>query len=154
MHIHHLHMILFHARLVAGNLRFLAAILFLLLSGVPGGDGARTALDLLEAKHNHAVPAGASCSCCTADGRAASGAVVAAPYPGAIPAYPGAPDMVATESHTSAFDRLQPGIVLLPRMHRTPKPKSVYRVLARAPGGLHLLSCPEARTVPSGAVLI
>ncbi len=37
-------------------------------------------------------------------------------------------------AHRSVYYRLEPGIVMIPRMNRTPKPKSVYRLFARAPG--------------------
>ncbi len=35
---------------------------------------------------------------------------------------------------SSVFHRPQPGIFMIPRMNRVPKPKSVYRNFARAPG--------------------
>jgi hypothetical protein len=37
-------------------------------------------------------------------------------------------------TYTSVFYRLKPGIVMVPRMNRPPKPKSVYRCFTRAPG--------------------
>jgi hypothetical protein len=39
-----------------------------------------------------------------------------------------------TKAHTGVFYRLEAGIVMVPRMNRTPKPKSVYRSSARSPG--------------------
>lgn len=44
------------------------------------------------------------------------------------------PDAITTKAQTSVFYRLKPGIVMVPRMNRTPKPKSVYRCFTRAPG--------------------
>ncbi len=39
-------------------------------------------------------------------------------------------------SYSGVFHRLKPRIVMIPRMNRTPKPKSVYRCFTRAPGCL------------------
>ena len=47
---------------------------------------------------------------------------------------PAPPDAVETKAQTSVFYRLKPRIVLVPRMNRPPKPKSVYRCFTRAPG--------------------
>ncbi len=44
------------------------------------------------------------------------------------------PAVMNTNAHRSVFSRLKPRIVMIPRMNRTPKPKSVYRLFARAPG--------------------
>ncbi len=44
------------------------------------------------------------------------------------------PDAMNKSTYTSVFYRLNPGIVIVPRMNRVPKPKSVYRSFARAPG--------------------
>jgi hypothetical protein len=55
------------------------------------------------------------------------------------------PAALRKNAHRSVVSRLSPGIVLIPRMNRTPKPKSVYRLYARAPGK-HLLQCPNVRS--------
>jgi hypothetical protein len=47
------------------------------------------------------------------------------------------PDAINKNTYASVFSRLKPGIVMIPRMNRTPKPKSVYRLFARAPGIKH-----------------
>ncbi len=44
------------------------------------------------------------------------------------------PAALNTNAQRSVYYRLKPGIVMIPRMNRTPKPKSVYRLFARAPG--------------------
>ncbi len=44
------------------------------------------------------------------------------------------PHALPAVAHTGVFYRLQPGIYLIPRKDRLPKPKSVYRISARAPG--------------------
>ncbi len=44
------------------------------------------------------------------------------------------PAALYTNAHRSVYYRLKPGIVMIPRMNRTPKPKSVYRLFVRAPG--------------------
>ncbi len=44
------------------------------------------------------------------------------------------PCAIAENTHSSVFRRLQPGIFLIPRKDRVPKPKSVYRLSTRAPG--------------------
>ncbi len=43
-------------------------------------------------------------------------------------------DAINKVFHTSFFNHLNPGIVMVPRMNRTPKPRSVYRLFTRAPG--------------------
>jgi len=50
------------------------------------------------------------------------------------PTDPIPPVALYTEGHISVFSRLRPGLFRVPRMNRTPKPKSVYRNVARAPG--------------------
>ncbi len=47
---------------------------------------------------------------------------------------PAPPAAVMSSVHTSVFHRLKPGIVMVPRMNRVPKPKSVHRSFARSPG--------------------
>ncbi len=44
------------------------------------------------------------------------------------------PHALHTNAQRSVYYRLKPRIVMIPRMNRTPKPKSVYRLFARAPG--------------------
>ncbi len=55
-------------------------------------------------------------------------------YGGVKGTAPVPPDAVETKAQTSVFYRLKPRIVMVPRMNRTPKPKSVYRYFTRAPG--------------------
>ncbi len=47
---------------------------------------------------------------------------------------PISPDALNKNTYSSVFHRLKPRIVMIPRMNRTPKPKSVYRCVTRAPG--------------------
>ncbi len=51
------------------------------------------------------------------------------------------PDVIHKNGHTSVFYRLKPGIATVPRMNRTPKPKSVYRCFTRAPGSGLVVKC-------------
>ncbi len=48
--------------------------------------------------------------------------------------HPVSPHALHQNKYSGVFHRLQPGIVMIPRMNRTPKPKSVFRNFARAPG--------------------
>ncbi len=153
MHIHHLHMLIQHARLLAGNMRLPGAMLLMLLFGLPGLDGAGTARDLLEVKGARPAAVGHS-SCLTAGELAASDSALTPLFRRADRAYPASPAVLIGAAQRSTFNRLEPGIVMVPRMSRIPKPKSVYRVVARAPGVTHLPSCPDAQTASSGGFLI
>ena len=55
-------------------------------------------------------------------------------YGGVNGTEPPPPVAIVTKAQTSVFSRLKPRIVMIPRMNRTPKPKSVYRLFTRAPG--------------------
>ncbi len=139
MHIHHIHALIQYARLLAGSLRFFGAIAFMLLFSLLELAGAASASALPEMQSDRRITLAA--------GRAGGAEnVLAAPdpfadkkYAGVKQACPAPPDAIGQGSHTCVYERLQPGIVLIPRMNRTPKPKSVYRLFARAPGEEHLL---------------
>ncbi len=50
-------------------------------------------------------------------------------------AHPAPLDAIQQQNtNLGVFHRLKPRIVMIPRMNRTPKPKSVYRCFTRAPG--------------------
>jgi len=117
IHIHALIHYIRHARLFGSYLRFLGALLFMLLFSL---------LQLVSAKPTSvAVTAGEF----SFDGSAAN--FRGNDDPAADPIFP---DVMPTQVQANVFHRLQPGIVMIPRMNRTPKPKSVYRYFTRAPG--------------------
>jgi hypothetical protein len=130
MHIH-IHVLVQYARLV-GNMRFLGTMLLMLLIGLLQLDSTRKASVIRMANaiyHDHTVSRGGDSSV-PGDWRDAR---VPAVWKSAE-TDPVPPVEMNKKAHTSVFYRLEAGIVLVPRMNRTPKPKSVYRSFARSPG--------------------
>jgi len=130
MHIH-IHTLVHYARLL-GNMRFLGTMLLMLLIGQLQPDSTKTASAMGMARATHhdrsvSMPEGPSVP---GDWRdtgvpSAGKSAEAGPVP---------PDAMNTNAHPSVFHRPETGIVMVPRMNRTPKPKSVYRSSARSPG--------------------
>ena len=133
-HIHVLIHYLRHARLLGGYLRYLGTLLLVLLSGLFQFVIAEPAPALLTAKANDGSAAGLFYHTSTAN---ADGECRMVPVPSAA---------LEDDTYRNVFSRLKSGIVMVPRMNRTPKPKSVYRIFARAPGSEH---CREARHLSS-----
>jgi hypothetical protein len=126
MHIH-IHSLIFyarHARLLGGYMRFLGMTLFMLLFSLFQLVGIKPASAMVSAKENHSLTIGAFCRDSTVSRCGRSD-------PATDPA---GPDAINKNDYTSVYHRLKPGIVMVPRMNRTPKPKSVYRCFTRAPG--------------------
>ncbi len=130
MHIH-LHALIHYARLL-GNVRFLGTMLLMLLIGAFQLDGMETAsaMHAAKANHNSRMLSLQGDSPVPIDGWSSGGPAVSKPA-GTDPISPVA---LNTNAHASVFYRLKPGIFMIPRMNRTPKPKSVYRLFVRAPG--------------------
>ncbi len=133
---------------MVGSLRFLGMMLFLLI-GLLGLDGAGPAPAVLDAQENSCVTVGRSFQESMSGVREESARVADPGYDGTDGTDPAAAAALPASSHQGVYDRLKPGIVMIPRMNRTPKPKSVYRLYARAPGERRLLVCPDALTVSS-----
>ncbi len=104
-----------------GTMRFFGTMLLMLLISQLQFDGEKTALAGGMAKAHHqvarVVPAASAALAGLADRTD--------PVP---------PAAVIPGAHTSVFHRLKPEIFMIPRMNRTPKPKSVHRTFARSPG--------------------
>ena len=137
MHIH-IHLLIHyvrHARLLGGYMRYLSTLLLMLLFSLLQFVVAEPASALLTAKASHG-PVTADLfyhtSTANADGECRMVLVPSA--------------ALEDDAYINVFSRLKPGIVMVPRMNRTPKPKSVYRIFARAPGIEH---CREARHLSS-----
>ncbi len=120
MHIHHLHALMHFIRLL-GTMRLFGTVLLMLWISQIQFDGGKTALAGGMAKAQQqavlVAPAASSALAGLADR--------ADPVP---------PPAVIPSAHTSVFHRLMPEIFMIPRMNRTPKPKSVHRTFARSPG--------------------
>ena len=131
MHIH-IHLLIHsirHARLMGWNLRFFGTMLLMLLFSM---------LSLVTAEPSSALTAGGERHRCTV-GISCSDSIVSLATPGAASrevdrADPRQPHALDTNVHAGVYSRLNPRIVMIPRMNRVPKPKSVYRLFARAPG--------------------
>jgi hypothetical protein len=131
MHIH-IHMLIHsirHARLMGWNPRFFGTMLFMLLFSM---------FSLATAEPSSALTAGGESHRC-AVGISCSDSIVSLAAPGAASrevdrADPQQPHALDTTAHAGVYSRLKPRIVMIPRMNRVPKPKSVYRLFARAPG--------------------
>ncbi len=131
-----------------GSLRFLVTLLFMLF-GLLGLDGAGPAPDVFDAQESSCITIGRSSQESTSGIRGESARVADPGYDGTDGTDPASAAALPASSHQGVYDRLRPGIVMIPRINRTPKPKSVYRLYARAPGERRLLLCPDARTVSS-----
>ncbi len=148
MHIFHIHALIHHARLLVGSMRFLGTMLFMLF-GLLGLDGAGTAPDVFDAQESSCITVGRSFQESMSGLRGESSRAADPGYDGTDGKDPAPATALPARPHQGVYDRLRPGIVLIPRMNRTPKPKSVYRLYARAPGEVHLLLCPDARPASS-----
>ncbi len=126
MHIHIYSLIHYvrHARLLGTSLRFLGMMLLMLLISL---------YQLVSAKPASAMPATEEIRrftlCLSYHDGAANIRGRSGPVTDPVP-----PDALNENTCTSAFQRLKPRIFVVPRMNRTPKPKSVYRCFTRAPG--------------------
>jgi hypothetical protein len=131
MHIH-IHMLIHsirHARLMGWNLRFFGSMLLMLLFSMLSLATAEPSSALTTVGESHRCAVGISRS----DG------IVSLTAAGAASrelnrANPRQLHVLNTNAHTGVYSRLKPRIVMRPRMNRVPKPKSVYRLFARAPG--------------------
>ncbi len=125
-HIHALIHYIRHARLIGSYVRSLGLMLFMLLFSLLGmtGIGTESSRDDGEWSRRHGagiISAWSSPAATAAWDRADRETPVSAPA-------------VAEDASTGVFHRLSPKIIMVPRMNRVPKPKSVYRNFARAPG--------------------
>ncbi len=118
----HIHLFIHYVRLL-GSTRFLGTMLLMLLFSLLQLDIAKTALAMPTAKANQEH---------IATGFFHHGGTVSTRGESPTPSDP--PVALNKNTYTNVFSRLKPGIIMVPRMNRTPKPKSVYRLLARAPG--------------------
>ena len=134
IHIHALIHYARHVRLLGSNLRFLGALLLMLLFGLLQLVTAKPASAVLEEEQKHHITIDFFCHGSTVSIRGESVLATNPRYCGLHRTDPVPPDAINKNTHTSVFNRLLPGIVMIPRMNRTPKPKSVYRLFARAPG--------------------
>ncbi len=123
MHIHHLHAFIHFIRLL-GSMRFVGTMVLMLFF---------SQIQLVSIKPEPAAPAATAGS--LSRGADMQRDLSSPDVPKAVKS-PGTDRTAAmhTNAHRSVFYRLKPGIVMIPRMNRTPKPKSVYRLFARAPG--------------------
>ncbi len=118
------------------TMRFLGMTLLMLWIGQFQFDGEKSAPAAHRAKAHHQV------------GRivpAASGLAALANLTNRTDTVP--PAAAVPSAYTSVFHRLLPGITMIPRMNRVPKPKSVHRTFARSPGAPAVLA--PYRSIPS-----
>ncbi len=121
-HIHALIHYIRHARMIGSYLRFLGMMLFALLLGLFQVDGfGETSLASVRESESR-------CFAVVVRHDAGTSAV------SDLSTHTGAPYALHQNTYTGVFHRLKPRIVMIPRMNRTPKPKSVYRCFTRAPG--------------------
>ncbi len=133
MHIH-IHLLIHyarHARLLGGNMRALGTMLLMLLFSLLQLVSAKPASAALTAEENRPYTIGFRNEGAVSMS-AESDLTPGLRYRGADRTAP--TDAMNTSSCTSVFYRLKPRIVMVPRMNRVPRPKSVYRSFARAPG--------------------
>ncbi len=130
IHIHSLIHFVRHARLLGSNVRFLGTLLLMLLfsllqlvSAVPAEEKEKDRITTDFFCHDSVA------SICGQSGLAADFRYCGMDRTDLVPL-----DALNQKTHTSVFYRLKAGIVMVPRMNRTPKPKSVHRGYARAPG--------------------
>ncbi len=138
MHIH-IHSLIYyarHARLLGGSLRYLAAMLLVLFSGLLDFDfvSAKPASAVRNAKESSRFTVDFFCRCSAINILGASELTMDPGYCGIDRTDHAPPDATNRTTHASLFCRFRPGIVAVPRMNRIPKPKSVYRCFTRAPG--------------------
>ncbi len=124
IHIHSLIHYARHARLLGSSFRFFSMMLIMLLISLLQLANAKPASNTLAAEEIHRYTIGISCHDGAANIRCKSG----------VAFDPVSPDVLSGNTYTGVYHRLKPGIVMVPRMNRTPKPKSVYRCFTRAPG--------------------
>ncbi len=110
-----------------GTMRFLGTMLLMLWISQLQLDGGKTPADGSAKSHQQLLRT------LPASGLAALTNLTDRPDP--VP-----PAAAIPGAHTSVFHRLQPGIVMIPRMNRVPKPKSVHRSFARSPGAPAVLA--------------
>ncbi len=125
-HIHALIHYIRHARMIGSYLRFIGMMLLTLVLGLLQFDGfGEVSLASAAQKHENRC-----FSACSVDHDAAAIMCVTAD-----PAkHPASQQALHQNAWSGAVHRLKPRIMVIPRMNRTPKPKSVYRNFARAPG--------------------
>ncbi len=126
MHIHIYALIHYarHARLLGSSYRFFSMMLLMLLISLLQLVNAKPASGTAAAEEIRRYTAGLSYHDRSTNIQGISGMVTD----------PASPDALNRNTYTSAYHRLKPRIVMVPRMNRTPKPKSVYRCFTRAPG--------------------
>ncbi|HUJ18212.1 MAG TPA: hypothetical protein VL197_09510 [Nitrospirota bacterium] len=117
-----------------GSTRFLGTTLLMLLFSLLQLVSAKPAPAMLEAKDDRHITIDFSFYGSMVSIRGESDPDTDTKYRGLDRTDPLPPVAINKDTHTSVFYRLKPGIFLVPRMNRTPKPKSVYRLFARAPG--------------------
>ncbi len=134
IHIHSLIYYVRHARQLGSSMRFLGAMLLMLLLGLLQFASARPASSVLTAKDNHQFSINSFRRDSTVSIRGMSDPAMDPRCRRVDRTDPPPPDAINKNSYTSLFYQLKPGIVMVPRMNRTPKPKSIYRCFTRAPG--------------------
>ncbi len=137
IHIHSLIHLVRHARLFGSNMRFLGMLLLALLYSLLQLVSAIPASAMLEEKERDRITMDFFCHDSMVSIYGQSGLAAAPRYHGRDRTDPVPLDVLNHSTHTSVFYRLKAGIVMVPRMNRTPKPKSVHRGYARAPGERH-----------------
>ncbi len=122
-HIHALIHYIRHARMIGSYVRFLGMMLFALLLGLFQVDG------FGETSVASALENESRCFAVVTVRHDAGASAVSDLF-----THTGSTYALHQNSYTGVFHRLKPRIVMIPRMNRTPKPKSVYRCFTRAPG--------------------
>ncbi len=124
-HIHALIHYIRHARMIGSYLRFTGMMLLTLVLGLLQFDSFG-AVSLASAKERESR---CFTACSVGHDAATTQRTTADPAK-----HPVSPHALHQSTYSGVFHRLRPRIMMIPRMNRTPKPKSVYRNFARAPG--------------------
>jgi hypothetical protein len=127
--IHMLFHFIRHSRLMGWNMRFFGTMLLMLVLGMLQLVTTAPAFAMVGAKDSP------RCSISTFSGYS----IISPIAPGAAFCGLDRADhrlsfALNANGHAGVYSRLKPRIVMIPRMNRVPKPKSVYRLFARAPG--------------------
>ncbi len=134
MHVH-IQILVHYARLL-GNMRLFGTTLLVLLISLLQLDSTKSVSVLRLAKATHHDRAVSIQGDSSVPGGWRGAGVPAAWKSAEADPFP--PVSMNKNAHTSVLNKLEAGIVMVPRMNRTPKPKSVYRSFARAPGSMKL----------------
>jgi hypothetical protein len=137
IHLHHLIHYIRHARLIGAYLRFLGSVALMLLFSLlqPAGAGPACALEAQEEGRRFTSDVVSHSSFVELEGKSGRTAELTSSTKTSSKSF-----VFLQSQQSGVFDRLKPRIVMIPRMNRTPKPKSVYRCFTRAPGKASPLS--------------